>query len=128
MAGWRAGGRARASPRPRAATGSPSCTPTCPALVGSRAAGAARRTGVPLAVTCHVLDATGQLPAGRPAGAEARRVIAVSEHLQEALGRPGGSSRRGCAWCRPGSTPRSTDPERVRGHRVLGLAERWWPR
>ncbi|MFO1075380.1 MAG: glycosyltransferase [Geminicoccaceae bacterium] len=95
-----------------------------PGPVGS-AAGAARRTGVPLAVTCHALDATGRCPpALAGAGAEARRVIAVSEHLQETLGRPGGVEparlRLVPAWV----DTEELDPERVRGHRVLGLAER----
>ena len=85
------------------------------------AAVAARRTNAGLVVTCHGLDATGRCPR---AYATAARVIAVSEHLKEVLGRPGGVEptrlRLVPAWV----DTEELDPERVRGHRVLGLAER----
>ena len=91
-----------------------------PALPG---ADAARAAGVALVVT--VRDPESVAPRrGLRAVTAAARVVAVSEYAKEEAVARGVPAER-VRVVRPGVDPAEFDPERVRGHRVLDLAERW---
>lgn len=104
------------------------------ALVHARAAGAAwsaalaaRRRGIPFLTTFHALQ---PLRRGRPGrfhrimtGGD--RVIAVSEFVAEHLVEAYQVEPERVRLIRRWIDPDEFDPERVRGHRVAALAERW---
>jgi glycosyltransferase involved in cell wall biosynthesis len=98
-------------------------------LLHARAAGpaasgvqAALRTGASLVTTMHELPVGGDWPDGRLRG---ERVIAVSDFIAELLATSQRVEPARLRTVRRWIDPREFDPERVRGHRVLGLAERW---
>lgn len=88
---------------------------------------AARRAGAAFVTTCHAAapDAEAGFLARRRRRAllAGGRVIAVSDHLGEALAAAGVDAAR-LRVVRGWVDPAELDPERVRGHRVAALAER----
>ncbi len=93
------------------------------ASVADIAAAAARVTGVPLVATLRDLDSPSP-PAGQ-AVADADRLIAVSEFLSGTWSERLRLAPERIRVARRGIDPAELDPERVRGHRVAALAERW---
>lgn len=75
-----------------------------------------RRTGVPLVATVH--DPTSPLP-------PEAKYVAVSNHVAEQLVARHGVVQDRVQVVRRWINPDEFDPERVRGHRVQALAERW---
>jgi glycosyltransferase involved in cell wall biosynthesis len=93
------------------------------ASVADIAAAAARATGVPLVATLRDLDSPSP-PAGQ-AVADADRLIAVSEFLSGTWSERLRLAPECIRVVRRGIDPAELDPERVRGHRVAALADRW---
>lgn len=81
-----------------------------------RAGAAARRCGIRLVATAHEPD---------PPPERAARVIAVSDHVAEQLAVRHRVGPERLRVVRRAVDPGEFDPERVRGHRVQALAERW---
>ena len=95
-----------------------------PAGLGAEAA---RAAAIPLVATVYEAEA-GKSPADRRdlrTMLAAQRVIAVSEHVAERLVAEHGVAPERVRVVPLGFDPVEFDPERVRGHRVLALAERW---
>lgn len=88
---------------------------------------AARRAGIAFVTTFHEpLQADGlPNPRHQPVMASGERVIAVSEFAAELLGTTYGVEPARLRIVHRWIDPDEFDPERVRGHRVLALAERW---
>jgi glycosyltransferase involved in cell wall biosynthesis len=86
------------------------------AATAPRAAAAARRCGIRLVATAHE---------PQPQPEQAERVIAVSDHVAEQLGARHRIGPERLRVVRRAVDPDEFDPERVRGHRVQALAERW---
>lgn len=88
---------------------------------------AARRAGVPFVVTCHE-----SCPEHGPAlrrfervVSAGRQVVAVSDYLADELARRGAAAPARIRVVRPWIDPELFDPDRVRGYRMAGLADRW---
>ena len=95
-----------------------------PAAIGAEAA---RAAAIPLVATAYEAD-VGTSPADRrdlTTMLAAERIIAVSEHVAERLVAEHGVAPERVRVVPLGFDPAEFDPERVRGHRVLALAERW---
>jgi glycosyltransferase involved in cell wall biosynthesis len=94
------------------------------------AAAAARRLGVGLVTTIHQIEqaaAPGRCHKSRRGKSmlSGDRIIAVSEHLAEQVRAMPDAERGRLRTIPPGIDLAELDPERVRGHRVAALAERW---
>ncbi len=86
---------------------------------------AAEVAGLPWLATIHAVPE----PVGRGAGIEtllaAPRLVAVSEYVAETLGSEHGIAPQRIRVIPPVVDPAEHDPERVRGPRVVAVAERW---
>ncbi len=91
------------------------------------AALASRRTGAGFVTTFHApLPADGvPSPRHQPVMASGTRVIAISEYAAELIASVYGTAAERLRIVHRWVDPDEFDPERVRGHRVLALAERW---
>ena len=92
-----------------------------PAVCGTEAA---RTAGIPFVVTVHEPETVARRP-GAAAMTGAQRVIAVSDFMADTLAERHGVARERLRVIRRWIDTAEFDPERVRGHRVLALAERW---
>lgn len=87
-------------------------------LPAASGAAAAHASGIPFVATVHDAD-------GLSGGRGADRVIAVSNFVAEGLVLRHGVSRERLRVVRRWIDSDEFDPEQVRGHRILAVAERW---